>query len=160
MTVSGIDPRVLALPSLHVVALTAVLAEDDAWDVVQETVLAVLQRPREFRSHPCLCDLVRFLAHKAAATQVKATALQDLSRPPAVDNDPAKLAQEHEGQQLLLTAIQQLPSHLQLAVREKHLRGRPVSEIASQLGITPRSIRYRLLEARGILRCRIGHDRS
>ncbi len=158
MTLSGSDPRVLDLPRLYVVALTAVHAEDDAWDTVQEAVLAVLQRPQEHRSAPCLCALVRSLARKGAATQVKTIALRDLPYPPAVDDDPARLAQEKEGRRLLLTAIRELPDRLNHVVRERHLRGRPVSEIAGRLGVSQRSIRYRLREAQDVLRRRIEHD--
>lgn len=160
MTLSGSDPRVLDLPRLYVVALTAVHAEDDAWDAVQEAVLAVLQSPREHRSRPCLCELVRSLARKGATTQLKTIALRDLPFPPAVGDDPAKLAQEKECRQILLTAIQELPDRLKRVVSERHLEGRRVPEIANRIGVSQRSIRYRLRDAQDVLRRRIEHDRD
>ena len=131
--------------------------QDDAEDVVQESLLRLLVHRREWEHYSSLEALCRTVVHHQAIDFLRRT------RPRAeIEEADCLLAPstedeiEHaEVQALLTSAIDSLPTKQRLIFRLKEVEGYEVEEIARIAGLSPEAIYNNLSRARSALRSRL-----
>ena len=131
--------------------------QDDAEDVVQESLLRLLVHRREWEHYSSLEALCRTVVHHQAIDFLRRT------RPRAEIEEADRLLApstedeiEHaEVQALLTSAIDSLPTKQRLIFRLKEVEGYEVEEIARIAGLSPEAIYNNLSRARSALRSRL-----
>ncbi len=131
--------------------------QDDAEDVVQESLLRLLVHRREWEHYSSLEALCRTVVHHQAIDFLRRT------RPRAEIEEADRLLVpstedeiEHaEVQALLTSAIDSLPTKQRLIFRLKEVEGYEVEEIARIAGLSPEAIYNNLSRARSALRSRL-----
>lgn len=131
--------------------------QDDAEDVVQESLLRLLVHRREWEHYSSLEALCRTVVHHQAIDFLRRT------RPRAEIEEADRLLApstedeiEHaEVQALLTSAIDSLPTKQRLIFRLKEVEGYEVEEIARIAGLSPEAIYNNLSRARSTLRSRL-----
>ena len=131
--------------------------QDDAEDVVQESLLRLLVHRREWEHYSSLEALCRTVVHHQAIDFLRRT------RPRAEIEEANRLLTpstedeiEHaEVQALLTSAIDSLPTKQRLIFRLKEVEGYKVEEIARIAGLSPEAIYNNLSRARSALRSRL-----
>ena len=131
--------------------------QDDAEDVVQESLLRLLVHRREWEHYSSLEALCRTVVHHQAIDFLRRT------RPRAEIEEADRLLApstedeiEHaEVQALLTSAIDSLPTKQRLIFRLKEVEGYEVEEIAHIAGLSPEAIYNNLSRARSSLRSRL-----
>ena len=131
--------------------------QDDAEDVVQESLLRLLVHRREWEHYSSLEALCRTVVHHQAIDFLRRT------RPRAEIEEADRLLApstedeiEHaEVQALLTSAIDSLPTKQRLIFRLKEVEGYKVEEIARIAGLSPEAIYNNLSRARSALRSRL-----
>ncbi len=131
--------------------------QDDAEDVVQESLLRLLVHRQEWEHYSSLEALCRTVVHHQAIDFLRRT------RPRAEIEEADRLLApstedeiEHaEVQALLTSAIDSLPTKQRLIFRLKEVEGYEVEEIARIAGLSPEAIYNNLSRARSALRSRL-----
>ena len=131
--------------------------QDDAEDVVQESLLRLLVHRQEWEHYSSLEALCRTVVHHQAIDFLRRT------RPRAEIEEADRLLApstedeiEHaEVQALLTSAIDSLPTKQRLIFRLKEVEGYEVEEIARIAGLSPEAIYNKLSRARSALRSRL-----
>lgn len=131
--------------------------QDDAEDVVQESLLRLLVHRQEWEHYSSLEALCRTVVHHQAIDFLRRT------RPRAEIKEADRLLApstedeiEHaEVQALLTSAIDSLPTKQRLIFRLKEVEGYEVEEIARIAGLSPEAIYNNLSRARSALRSRL-----
>ena len=131
--------------------------QDDAEDVVQESLLRLLVHRQEWEHYSSLEALCRTVVHHQAIDFLRRT------RPRAQIEEADRLLApstedeiEHaEVQALLTSAIDSLPTKQRLIFRLKEVEGYEVEEIARIAGLSPEAIYNNLSRARSALRSRL-----
>jgi hypothetical protein len=131
--------------------------QDDAEDVVQESLLRLLVHRQEWEHYSSLEALCRTVVHHQAIDFLRRT------RPRAEIEEADRLLApstedeiEHaEVQALLTSAIDSLPTKQRLIFRLKEVEGYEVEEIARIAGLSPKAIYNNLSRARSALRSRL-----
>lgn len=131
--------------------------QDDAEDVVQESLLRLLVHRREWEHYSSLEALCRTVVHHQAIDFLRRT------RPRAEIEEADRLLApstedeiEHaEVQAILTSAIDSLPTKQRLIFRLKEVEGYEVEEIARIAGLSPEAIYNNLSRARSALRSRL-----
>ena len=131
--------------------------QDDAEDVVQESLLRLLVHRQEWEHYSSLEALCRTVVHHQAIDFLSRT------RPRAEIEEADRLLApstedeiEHaEVQALLTSAIDSLPTKQRLIFRLKEVEGYEVEEIARIAGLSPEAIYNNLSRARSALRSRL-----
>lgn len=144
-------------PQLLTQATHIVGDQDDAEDVVQESLLRLLVHRREWEHYSSLEALCRTVVHHQAIDFLRRT------RPRAEIEEADRLLApstedeiEHaEVQALLTSAIDSLPTKQRLIFRLKEVEGYEVEEIARIAGLSPEAIYNNLSRARSALRSRL-----
>ena len=144
-------------PQLLTQATHIVRDQDDAEDVVQESLLRLLVHRREWEHYSSLEALCRTVVHHQAIDFLRRT------RPRAEIEEADRLLApstedeiEHaEVQALLTSAIDSLPTKQRLIFRLKEVEGYEVEEIARIAGLSPEAIYNNLSRARSALRSRL-----
>ena len=144
-------------PQLLTQATHIVGDQDDAEDVVQESLLRLLVHRREWEHYSSLEALCRTVVHHQAIDFLRRT------RPRAEIEEADRLLDpstedeiEHaEVQALLTSAIDSLPTKQRLIFRLKEVEGYEVEEIARIAGLSPEAIYNNLSRARSALRSRL-----
>ena len=144
-------------PQLLTQATHIVGDQDDAEDVVQESLLRLLVHRREWERYSSLEALCRTVVHHQAIDFLRRT------RPRAEIEEADRLLApstedeiEHaEVQALLTSAIDSLPTKQRLIFRLKEVEGCEVEEIARIAGLSPEAIYNNLSRARSALRSRL-----
>ena len=144
-------------PQLLFQATHIVGDQDDAEDVVQESLLRLLVHRREWEHYSSLEALCRTVLHHQAIDFLRRT------RPRAEIEEADRLLApstedeiEHaEVQAILTSAIDSLPTKQRLIFRLKEVEGYEVEEIARIAGLSPEAIYNNLSRARSALRSRL-----
>ena len=131
--------------------------QDDAEDVVQESLLRLLVHRQDWEHYSSLEALCRTVVHHQAIDFLRRT------RPRAEIEEADRLLApstedeiEHaEVQALLTSAIDSLPTKQRLIFRLKEVEGYEVEEIARIAGLSPEAIYNNLSRARSALRSRL-----
>lgn len=131
--------------------------QDDAEDVVQESLLRLLVHRQEWEHYSSLEALCRTVVHHQAIDFLRRT------RPRAEIEEANHLLApstedeiEHaEVQAILTSAIDSLPTKQRLIFRLKEVEGYEVEEIARIAGLSPEAIYNNLSRARSALRSRL-----
>ena len=131
--------------------------QDDAEDVVQESLLRLLVHRREWEHYSSLEALCRTVVHHQAIDFLRRM------RPRAEIEEADRLLApstedeiEHaEVQAILTSAIDSLPTKQRLIFRLKEVEGYEVEEIARIAGLSPEAIYNNLSRARSALRSRL-----
>ena len=131
--------------------------QDDAEDVVQESLLRLLVHRQEWEHYSSLEALCRTVVHHQAIDFLRRT------RPRAEIEEADRLLApstedeiEHaEVQALLTSAIDSLPTKQRLIFCLKEVEGYEVEEIARIAGLSPEAIYNNLSRARSALRSRL-----
>ena len=131
--------------------------QDDAEDVVQESLLRLLVHRQEWEHYSSLEALCRTVVHHQSIDFLRRT------RPRAEIEEADRLLApstedeiEHaEVQALLTSAIDSLPTKQRLIFRLKEVEGYEVEEIARIAGLSPEAIYNNLSRARSALRSRL-----
>ena len=116
--------------------------QDDAEDVVQESLLRLLVHRREWEHYSSLEALCRTVVHHQAIDFLRRTR-------------PRAEIEHAEVQALLTSAIDSLPTKQRLIFRLKEVEGYEVEEIAHIAGLSPEAIYNNLSRARSSLRSRL-----
>jgi len=146
------------LPALYRAARAWTGSRDEAEDLVQETLVHVLARPRLVLGGD-LGYLLRAL-HNTLASQRRAAGrrpltvelLEDLDAGRASPADPAELAETAE----VLAAIAELPGDLRDALVAVDVAGLSYKEAAAVLGVPKGTLTSRVFRARDRLALRLG----
>ncbi|MBN1875531.1 MAG: RNA polymerase sigma factor [Anaerolineae bacterium] len=134
-------------------------SQQDAEDVVQETLVAALRAIRRFRGDSKLRTwLFSIAAHKVAdrrrriKRQPQQIPIQEVLFPlVAEDALPEQFLDKLEVRQAVRTALMQLPLHYRMALILKYVEELSVREIASVMDRSEKSIESILVRARRLL---------
>ena len=131
--------------------------QDDAEDVVQESLLRLLVHRREWEHYSSLEALCRTVVHHQAIDFLRRTRpraeieVADRLLAPSTEDE----IEHAEVQALLTSAIDSLPTKQRLIFRLKEVEGYEVEEIARIAGLSPEAIYNNLSRARSALRSRL-----
>ncbi|MEM7260341.1 MAG: sigma-70 family RNA polymerase sigma factor [Planctomycetota bacterium] len=138
---------------------------DDVEEVVQETFLAALEGLSRFRHDASLYTWMCGIAKNLISRQRRQKYRDRLSSAvEEVDDEldsiladldqelPDEVLEREETQDLVGVTLSSLPVHYQNVLVEKYYAARPVGEIASERGTTPKAIESSLSRARGAFR--------
>ncbi len=138
---------------LRRLARSLVVDEQRAEDVVQETYLAVLQRPPPpgVRLKAWLGGIARNLSRRARRTEGRVARREHrAAKPEGRESDP--IAERLEIQRLVSAAVARLPEPGRTALVHRYYDGLTPTMIAAEEGVSVRTIESRLRRARERLR--------
>lgn len=154
---------------LHALARKIVHDDEEADDIVQETIVRVLGNIGQFAHRASYSTWVtRIMMHEAFARVRRRRRLRQLdesgpskhlSATPAFsmhDRNPEERLIDREFDALLLTAVRILPEDHRATFVLRVLEGLDTEEVASRLNISYTCARTRLYRARQLLRERLG----
>jgi len=156
LPMAQLAPQTLAshLDRLSRAATLLCASREEAEDLVQETLLRVLARPRRLREERELAYLLRALRNtfvatrRSAASRPRATAsLDNVAAPARAGETPEATLAAHQ----LLAAVAQLPPDFRRALVAVDLAGLSYREAAAALGTREATIATRLHRARARL---------
>jgi RNA polymerase sigma-70 factor (ECF subfamily) len=158
--------------SIYTLAVRIVHRPEDAEDVVQQTFLSVLENLNRFAGESQFRTwLVRIATNHALKILRKRRGLpmapmeatsKDFSAPlPHPEfiapwrEEPTRMAQDKEIQQLIADALDELDEKYRLVFLLRDVEGLTVEETAEAMNISPANVKVRLLRARLMLRERL-----
>jgi RNA polymerase sigma-70 factor (ECF subfamily) len=137
-------------PGLFRLALTLVPDPASAEDTVQETFLAAIESAdRHDPGRPVLPWLVGILHHKASKVRYRRQRTPDPQRLPplAVSGDPARIAGDHEEEERVRAALDELPEPYREVALLRWRHGLEPAEIAALKRTSPGTVRSHLHRA-------------
>ena len=158
---------------LYGIAYNIVRRREDAEDAVQTVFLNALEHLGEFREEASFATWITHIAANAALKILRKRRGLPVAAPPTgADEDeegdiphpdfiadwrdePARLAESREFQEILDGAIEDLPEKHRLVFVLRDLADKSVEETAGALGISRANVKVRLLRARLALRERL-----
>jgi RNA polymerase sigma-70 factor, ECF subfamily len=150
-------------PQIYRFALRMCGAQEDARDVLQETLIAAFKGLRDFRGDAKLStwlfQIARSFCTKATRKRVGEPVTHESLDAPGVERmatdaqkNPDALAHAKEIGEVLRAALSALPVHYREVVLLKDVHGLPVEEVATVLGESEAATKSRLHRARLELR--------
>ncbi len=144
----------LAAPELLRLAVHMAPDVASAEDLVQQTFLAAIERPKRWRAgEPLLPWLFGILSKLAKKQRRNARRTPEPDRlAPRSATDPARHALDAETQSAIRSALEELPELYREVVRASLLDEKPPHEIARELDRAPGTVRMQLLRGLELLR--------
>jgi RNA polymerase sigma-70 factor (ECF subfamily) len=141
-------------PELVALAVRFAPSAAEAEDLVQESFLALLQRPGAFRRGARIAPfLVGILARQAGAARRRARRAVDPTRlDPCAVEPPDRASEARELEAELRAALERLPDPYREPLRQHLFEGRRPVEIAPRLGRTPGTVATQIQRGLGLLR--------
>jgi RNA polymerase sigma-70 factor, ECF subfamily len=159
---------------IYSLALRIVRHQQDAEEVVQQTFLSIIEHMGEFRETARFSTWLMQIATNHALillrkrsrhplvqfseNHTKSEDYQDIARPDFIAKwreTPEQIASQHETQQLLAQALDELDEKYRLVFLLRDVEGLSTAETAESLGISEANVKVRLLRARLMLRERL-----
>lgn len=155
-------PADICVHRLHAVACRVLRSDDLAWDMVQEALILLWQRPaapadvaswlRRTVLHLSLRQhrtIARRSYHEDGAAELRPECTSD--------RDPALLSEDGELHERFERALGTLPEEYRMVLLQRDVGGSSYAAIAASLGVPVGTVRSRLSRARDSLRDRLRH---
>ncbi len=133
----------------------ALLTPDRADDVVQETMLAAVQRPPRGRLKPWLAAVARRLALKDRRREARVGNREQRAARPEAVRATADTVVQLETQRRLVEAVLSLAEPYRTTVVDFYFHGKAAAEVAKDGDVSARTVETRLRRARTLLRARL-----
>ncbi len=155
-------PRDVCVHRLHAVARRVLRSDDLAWDMVQEALILLWQRPAAPADAAAwLRRTVLHLSLRQQRTIARRAYHEDGAaelRPECEsDRDPALLSEDGELHERFERALGALPEEYRMVLLQRDVGGSSYAAIAASLGVPVGTVRSRLSRARDSLRDRLRH---
>ena len=141
------------------------VAEDQAEDLTQQTLLGLVEGRDKFRAEASFKAYVFAIARRQLLLSLRSryradkvftpdhVSIQDMGGASSIT--AGKVAVAHHEQRLLLAALRGIPLDFQIVVELHYWEGMTVNEIAEVTEVAPGTVKSRLSRSRGMLQKRI-----
>jgi len=155
MTPPTADALQAHAPFLHRLARSLLHDDGLAHDVVQETMIAALQRPQPQKLRAWLASVTRRLAYKQVRTDSRRRRRERVAARRESLTSTVEVAARLETQSRLVQTVQALPENYRLVIVWRYFDNLSPRDIARRAGVPVKTIETRLRRARHMLRERL-----
>jgi RNA polymerase sigma-70 factor (ECF subfamily) len=159
---ADLDTLLASTGWLRALALRILDDQDDADDVVQDTLTAALRRPpqADVPLRPWLARVARNLAFRTIRTRERRRSRDAAATPRAPEPPPDSALLRAEAFRALAEAVVALDAPYREVIVLRFLDALPIGEVAKRLGVPVETARTRLRRALAMLRDRLDRDRG